>query len=188
MSLPCCSHPWGGSAAARLDCTLPSKCAMKATTGGGSKQFLRQWLDAVLHTPQIFRRIAFRKRTLEEELQEVGVAQQRQPANAPQRRSRTRAVVSLRRPAPAHSPPARPRCRCARAGLAARLAAQGVQRLWPAVPGAGHRDWQRLGAAVGLDSTGVCRVRRGAAGQHPLRRRHRLIACLAGRARRVWHF
>jgi APA family basic amino acid/polyamine antiporter len=39
--------------------------------GPGSKAIVREWADAVLHTPQIFRRLAFRKRTLEEELQQA---------------------------------------------------------------------------------------------------------------------
>ena len=50
---------------------------MRPKMGGGSKKFLREYFGALVRTPQIFRRIAFRKRTLEEELQEVGVAQER---------------------------------------------------------------------------------------------------------------
>ena len=50
---------------------------MRAKMGGGSKKFLREFFGALVRTPQIFRRIAFRKRTLEEELQEVGVARER---------------------------------------------------------------------------------------------------------------
>lgn len=47
-----------------------SSLACPALTPGG-KQLLGEWAQAVLQTPQIFRRLAFRRRTLEEELQEV---------------------------------------------------------------------------------------------------------------------
>lgn len=39
--------------------------------GPGSRAIVKDWAHAVLQTPQIFRRLAFRKRTLEEELQQV---------------------------------------------------------------------------------------------------------------------
>ncbi len=35
------------------------------------REFLRDYVQALLNTPQIFRRLAFRRRTLEEELQEA---------------------------------------------------------------------------------------------------------------------
>ena len=37
----------------------------------GTKQLLAEWARAVAHTPSIFKRMAFRRRTLAEELQEV---------------------------------------------------------------------------------------------------------------------
>lgn len=43
--------------------------------GPGSKAIVKDWAQAVLQTPQIFRRLAFRKRTLEEELQQVRALQ-----------------------------------------------------------------------------------------------------------------
>ena len=45
--------------------------------GPGSKAIVKEWAQAVLQTPQIFRRLAFRKRTLEEELQQARQAWER---------------------------------------------------------------------------------------------------------------
>lgn len=55
--------------------------AMRGSLDASTKQLLGEWFRAVLQTPQTFRRIAFRRRTLAEELQEVcGGVQRRQPA------------------------------------------------------------------------------------------------------------
>lgn len=47
-------------------------CTIRNPLNASARQLLAEWARAVAHTPSIFKRLAFRKRTLEEELQEVG--------------------------------------------------------------------------------------------------------------------
>ena len=118
----------------------------------------------MLQTPQIFRRLAFRKRTLEEELQQARQAgglwdMSLWPAHL--QRSMHAACCCSNGFLPLllliGCPPLPPQP----AGAAARQHAQGVWRHGPLDAGPGPGGCHRLGHAVGIRSAAVCWVSGG---------------------------
>lgn len=98
--------------------------------------YIKEHIAALLQTHQTFKRIAFRRRTLEEELQEV-----------------YRCFAAAAAAAVSRSP-----LSLLRAGCAAWKLAEGVWRPGPPAAGSGDCDRQWLGAADGQRSTAICWV------------------------------